>query len=90
MQSSLKYSLNGAPPAVVPFSKGAVGTVNIADDDKPDLRFIGWIEAGKVDLRVGANTLVFTMDSANNHHGAIDCFVFTDERFVPSGTNKPE
>lgn len=88
--SSLKYSINGGAPAAVSFSSVVGGIVNLASDNKPDLRFIGWVEVGKVNLRSGSNTVAFTMDSANNNHGAIDCFLFTNEPFIPSGTLKPD
>ena len=29
------------------------------------------------------------MDSKNNHHGMLDCFLLTDEPFEPRGTRKP-
>ena len=88
--ASLKYSLNGSAPAAVPFSTVVGGVVNLASDNKPDLRFIGWVKAGDVNLRAGSNTLVFTMDSANNNHGAIDCFVVTNAPFTPSGALTPD
>ncbi|MBC8039509.1 MAG: hypothetical protein H7Y06_03120, partial [Opitutaceae bacterium] len=88
--ASLKYSLNGAAPVAIPLSSIVGGTVNIAADNKPDLRFIGWVRVGQVNLRAGANTVSFTMDSANSHHGAIDCLLFTNEPFSPLGLAKPD
>lgn len=89
-QTSLQYSLNRAAPVPVSFSTITGGVVNLASDNKPDLRFIGWVEVGKVQLQAGSNHIAFTMDSANNNHGAIDCFVFTDEPFSPMGILKPD
>jgi hypothetical protein len=40
-------------------------------------------------LKKGDARLSFRMDSKNNHHGMLDCFVFTDEPFEPRGTRKP-
>lgn len=88
VKASLHYSLNGGPEVPVLFSQ-AQAPVNIAADGKRDLRFIAWVEVGKVELKSGENRMVFTMDSADHNHGAIDCLVFTDESFVPDGIAKP-
>ncbi len=66
------------------------GEQNLANDNKPDLRFITWVKAGQVDLKAGSNTLVFRFDGKTSHHGALDCFVLTDRAFVPQGFTKPE
>ena len=89
-QASMKYSLNGSALAPVDFANGQTSPVNIAADNAPDLRFLAWSVVGKFPLRSGTNTLRFVMDSANNHHGAIDCFVFTSEPFAPVGALKPD
>jgi len=90
VQSSLKYSLNGASPVAICMESPVGGAVNLASDGKPDLRFIGWLDAGSVDLKAGENVLAFTLDSPNSNHGAIDCFVLSNEPFVPSGILKPD
>lgn len=89
VQTVLKYSLNGELPVNVP-TGNPVESVNLASDNKPDLRFIGWLDAGPVTLKSGKNILTFTMDSPNNHHGALDCFVLTNEPFLPAGILKPD
>lgn len=63
--------------------------VNIADDGKIDLRFIAWVRVGTVRLEAGRHRVAFKMHSDNNHHGMLDCLVFTDEAFTPEGTRKP-
>ena len=63
--------------------------INMAQDDKADLRFLAWLNGGKVPLKKGAATLAFKMHSPGNHHGAIDCFVLTTRAFEPRGTLKP-
>ncbi|MFA6287007.1 MAG: hypothetical protein WC661_06430 [Opitutaceae bacterium] len=90
VQSAMRYSLNDAPPVRVDFAGNQSGATNIAANNAPDLRFIAWCEIGKVVLRAGVNRIAFTMDSANSNHGAIDCFVFTNEPFIPSGVLKPD
>lgn len=90
VQSSLKYSLNGAPPVAIATGNAVGGAVNLASDGKPDLRFIGWLDAGSVELKAGENVLAFTLDSPNSNHGAIDCFVLSNEPFAPSGILKPD
>ena len=84
----LDYQLNGGAWKPVDFSH-PTDVENIATDNKPDLRFIAWINVGAVDLNAGANTIAFRFHSANNNHGSIDCFLFTQSPFVPSGKAKP-
>jgi hypothetical protein len=84
----LDYQLNGGAWTPVNFAN-ATDVINIAKDGKPDLRFIGWIEVGPVTLAAGPNTIDFRFHSANNNHGSLDCFVFTQAPFAPSGKLKP-
>ncbi len=84
----LDYQLNGAGWAPVDFTDKS-DLVNIANDGKPDLRFIAWIKVGAVNLLAGANTISFKFHSANNNHGSLDCFLFTHVPFSPNGKVKP-
>ncbi len=63
--------------------------VNLASDDKPDLRFLAWMNVGKLPMKAGKIKLSFKMHSSNSHHGAIDCFVLTQKPFQPNGKMKP-
>jgi hypothetical protein len=86
----LSYRLDDAEAwQAVDFNRGQRGTINIANDNKPDLRFITWVRVGKVTLAEGKHTIAFRMHSGPQNHGGIDCFVFTRIPFVPSGTTKP-
>lgn len=87
-QSKLDYSINGGDWIAVDF-KGNRGLQNIAEDNKPDLRFIAWVKAGPLDLKKGEATVKFRMNSASSNHGGLDCFVLTTDPFVPQGTVKP-
>jgi hypothetical protein len=62
---------------------------NIARDGKADLRFIAWLDAGRVMLSAGVHTLSFRMHSDNNYHGGLDCAVLTRVPFTPSGLQRP-
>ncbi|MCO6047322.1 hypothetical protein NG895_25760 [Aeoliella sp. ICT_H6.2] len=73
----------------VDFGGDLRGQINIASDDKPDLRFIAWVKVGKFDLTAGQHKLAFRMHSGPQHHGGIDCLVLARGAFVPSGTTKP-
>ena len=84
----LDYQLNGGSWVPIDFSQQS-DVINIASDSKPDLRFIGWISVGKVDLKAGPNTIAFKFHSANNNHGSIDCFFFTMSAYTPHGSVKP-
>jgi hypothetical protein len=85
----LSYRLNGGPWRLIDLSKSQ-DSVNIAADNKVDLRFLAWARVGKVVLKKGENSVHFRMDSKNNNHGMLDCFVFSTEPFRPRGTLKPE
>jgi hypothetical protein len=67
----------------------AVQNVNIAEDGKPDLRFVAWVKVGEVALEKGTVTFAFRMHSENNHHGALDAFVLSTDNFVPQGAVRP-
>lgn len=67
----------------------AVDNLNIANDGKPDLRFLAWVKIAKLPLKAGTTAIGFKLHSANNHHGALDCFVLTTGPFMPSGKNQP-
>lgn len=87
--AKLSVELNGGGKKEISLS-AAKDTTNIAKDGKPDLRFLGWVDAGTVGLEKGTNTVKFFFESENNFHGALDCFVFTNDGFVPRGTIRPE
>ena len=89
VKSHLTYALNGATPVAVDFNGEKRDLINIAADDKPDLRFIAWIKVGKVPLRAGANTIRFNTAGPQENHGIIDCFVFSREPYDPSHGSSP-
>lgn len=89
VKSSLSYRLNDGASESIDLSANQRGAMNIASDNKPDLRFISWSKVGKIALQKGRNQLEFRMDSAAQNHGGIDCMCLTNEPWVPSGTDKP-
>jgi len=84
----LAYQVNGGTWTEIERSK-ALDVVNIAEDDKPDLRILGWLRGGKVPLQKGAAVLNFRLHGGPNNHGAIDCFVLTTRSYEPRGVLKP-
>ncbi|MBN8524920.1 MAG: hypothetical protein J0M02_06280 [Planctomycetes bacterium] len=88
IQAAVSWRQDGGAWQVVDLSK-AVDSVNIASDAKPDLRFLAWVKVGKLPLKAGKTAIGFKLHSANNHHGALDCFVLTTKPFLPSGKNQP-
>lgn len=90
VQAKLEYRLNDGPWSAVDLNKDQQGNVNIAEDGKPDLRFLAWAHVGKVDLARGPNTVRFRFDSPSSHHGYLDCFVLSLEPFAPNGKNRPD
>ena len=69
--------------------RGAVDHVNLAADNRFDMRMIAWMKAGPVELKPGTATITFKMHSSVSHHGGLDCFCFTKKPFTPSGARKP-
>jgi hypothetical protein len=64
--------------------------VNVASDNKPDLRFVSWVRGGQVDLDAGRTKVSVRFLSRNHHHGMLDCFCLTtDTSWRPSKTLKP-
>jgi len=63
--------------------------VNIANDGKPDLRYVAWTKVGTVPLSDGSHEVAFRMDSKNNNHGGLDAFVFSRDPFLPNNQLKP-
>ena len=84
----LSYQIGDGAWTLLDMSK-ATGNANIASDGKPDMRFIAWVDGGKVTLPESTVRVRFRCDSKNNNHGAIDCFVFSSAPFVPRGALKP-
>jgi len=84
----LSFQLDKGPWTQVNLDN-AIENLNIASDAKPDMRFISWINAGKVSLTTGAHGISFRFHSLNNNHGALDCFVLSQNAFLPRGALKP-
>lgn len=86
--TKLSYKLNDGPWVPIDMEK-AQDQVNIAADDKLDLRFLAWVRADQIKLNQGENTIQFRMNSDNHNHGMLDCFVLSTEPFQPRGILKP-
>ena len=89
VQSAMSVQVNGGKWSPIATDKNTTDNTNVAEDGKADLRFIAWIDTGSVTLKAGKNTVIFRFESANNHHGILDCFVLADEPFTPQGILKP-
>jgi hypothetical protein len=90
LMAKLYFTLNGAAETLIDLNREKRDELNVAADNKPDLRFLAWSKVGTLALRQGANTIRFRMASENNHHGYLDCFVFSTEPFQPRGAIKPD
>lgn len=89
VQGGYEIRLNRGAWTDVPLG-AAFDQINVAADDKPDLRFIAWVDLGEVKLKRGMNTLDVRIDGQIDHHGAIDAIVFTeDHNWTPQGPAKP-
>ncbi|MEQ8790764.1 MAG: hypothetical protein RIC55_30985 [Pirellulaceae bacterium] len=89
LRSEISFRVGDGPWQPVDLSKDRRGAMNIAVDNKPDLRFISWVKAGRAKLAAGDNKFSWKFDSKLHHHGAIDCFCLTNDGWVPSGVQKP-
>jgi hypothetical protein len=89
VQSRLTYQLGRGNWVPIDMATDAIDSVNVAADDKPDLRFLAWKKVGVLSLSKGRQLIRFKMNSESHHHGAIDAFVLTTEPFLPSGTTRP-
>jgi hypothetical protein len=86
--SLLAFQVNDGPWKEIETSK-PVDVVNIAVDDRYDMRILAWMKGGTVPLKKGQVRMTFKMHSPVSHHGAIDCFVLTTRPFEPRGVLKP-
>lgn len=87
-KSELSYQLDAGEWKSIDFSS-ARGRINIAKDNKPDLRYISWVKVGKLKLSQGKHKIRFHFNSNLQNHGGIDCFTFVRIPFIPSGVKKP-
>ncbi|HLX60200.1 MAG TPA: hypothetical protein VKX17_02850 [Planctomycetota bacterium] len=87
--TKLSYKLDAGDWTLIDFAGNQDNQINIAADDKIDLRFLAWAKVGAVKLSKGAHTIAFKFHSDNNNHGMLDCFVFTSIPFTPNGATKP-
>jgi hypothetical protein len=88
--AKLSYKLDTGPWTLIEqIDKKARDLVNIAEDGKPDLRFIAWIEVGKITLDKGTHTLRFKFHSGPQNHGGLDVIVLSLEPFTPNGIDPP-
>ncbi len=85
---AMDYRIGDGEWLPVDFSK-PVQQVNIATDGKADMRFVAWIDLGKVELAGGTRRISFRMTSGNNHHGAIDAIVLSKSPFAPNHALRP-
>ncbi|MGI9244055.1 MAG: hypothetical protein ACR2RV_24875 [Verrucomicrobiales bacterium] len=70
-------------------TKGGRGQQNIAVDNKPDHRFIAWLNLGEKELAAGRHQIAFRWEGGASNSGGLDCLVLTGDPFVPQGTMKP-
>ena len=88
LHAKLAFKINGSEWKDVALEQNQFDNINVAGDDKPDLRFLAWVDAGAVALRAGKNDVRFAMRGGMHNHGYLDCFVLTNEPFAPKGKRK--
>lgn len=85
--TSLEYSLDGAPAAAIDLASDPRGRVLISAT--PDFRALAWFKVGPLALTTGEHSLRFTFTSQERHHGGIDCLCLVNFAWVPAGREKP-
>ncbi len=85
----ISYQIDTGAWKEIDLKKNISDQVNLASDNKPDMRFVAWCKVGQVRLTRGKHTIRFKLHGGVQHHGAIDCFVFTLRPFTPNGQRKP-
>jgi hypothetical protein len=63
--------------------------VNIAADGKPDLRFVAWLQAAKVDAKAGKHRLQLRTTAKLSNHAGIDVVLLAAKPFAPNGKARP-
>lgn len=90
VQATLEVRVGDGNWMVPDLKGGSRERINIAADNKPDLRFVAWVKAGVVEVPGGKTSVEVRFVSGNNHHGMLDCFCLTtDLQWAPQGTLKP-
>jgi hypothetical protein len=89
VQTNLAWAIDRGMWTPIDMTSDLIDTVNVAADERPDLRFLAWKKVGELALSKGRHAISFRMSSENHHHGALDAFVLTTEPFLPNGTLRP-
>lgn len=88
--SQLEFRIDQGAWTAADFKNQSHESINIASDNKPDLRFVSWVRGGVQQLAAGNHRLEIRFNSSNNHHGNLDCFCLTlDAGWKPRGVIKP-
>ena len=61
-QSKASWKLNNGAWTAIDMDQ-ATDRINIASDGKPDLRYVAWVNLGKLPLKAGKTTLAFKLHS---------------------------
>ena len=90
VSTKLSVRLGGGAWEAVDTKASHHENINIASDDKPDLRFVAWVRAGTKKLGAGEQSIGVKFHSSNHNHGMLDCLCLTtDTSWKPSRTLKP-
>lgn len=83
-QTTMTYSLNGGQPVDIATDEVA-GQRHSLSPDEPDYRFVAWVKVGTVALKKGTNRITITQDGLIAHSGGVDCMLFINDDWRPSG-----
>jgi len=85
----LSYQIDNGIWIEINLKENVYDQVNLASDNKPDMRFLAWCKAGQIRLTRGDHTIRFKFHGEVQHHGALDCFLLTLRPFTPDGQRRP-
>jgi len=86
---AISYEVDGGGWQQIDLAANVYDNVNIASDDKPDMRFVAWCKVGQLHLTAARHAIRFRLHGETRNHGAIDCFLLTPAPFTPDGQRKP-
>lgn len=88
-KTSQRWSIDGGEfePMALDDVRGRLDLV----DPGIDLRFIGWVQVGEVDLDAGDHTLTIGVDAFEGKaHAGLDAIVVENMGWAPAGATKPD
>jgi len=82
-----QYSIDGA--AFQPLDVANVNNSNNLVVSGLDIRFVGWVYAGSLDLSAGSHAITVRITNGDGTHGGVDCMALVNFSWGPTGAIPP-